>query len=88
MLAENSCVVSLKEWVQVAAYVAAILAALGSWWQYNKNSKRERSRWLFELYQRFYSDSRLKDMSARIDWGDTSFAREESDRELCEKLDE
>jgi hypothetical protein len=78
---------SLKDWLEVAAYVVAILAAGGSWWQYRRNSARERTRWLFELYQRFYGSPGLQDMFSRIDWAETSFIEQEKPK-LLQKLDE
>ena len=63
----------LKEWLEIATYGIAILAALGSLWQYRRNSARERTRWLFELYQRFYEQKTLRAMRVRIDCGDTRF---------------
>lgn len=62
-----------KDLVEVGAYAAAILAALGSWWQFRRNSSRERTRWLFELYQRFYESREFKELRMRLDAGDIQF---------------
>jgi hypothetical protein len=79
---------TLDQWLQGATYVIAILAALGSLWQYRRNSKRERTRWLFELYQRFYDQNNLKAMRVRIDGGDTKFITEGRDNFLLADLDD
>ena len=79
---------TLNQWLQGATYVIAILAALGSLWQYRRNSKRERTRWIFELYQRFYEQKNLKAMRVRIDRGDTAFISGDSDIYLLDELDE
>jgi hypothetical protein len=79
---------TLVQWLQCATYVIAILAASGSLWQYQRNSKRERTRWLFELYQRFYEQKNLKAIRVRVDRGDTKFIAEESDFYLLDELDE
>jgi hypothetical protein len=79
---------TLDQWLQGATYVIAIVAALGSLWQYRRNSKRERTRWLFELYQRFYDQNNLKAMRVRIDGGDTQFITEGHDNFLLADLDD
>lgn len=78
---------TFKNWLEVAIYVVAIVAAGGSWWQFRRNSARERTRWLFELYQRFYEHAALRDMRVRVDWGDTAFVREDKDTGLLSDLD-
>lgn len=77
----------MKEWVEVVAYVAAIAASGAAWWQYRRNSVRERMRWLFEMYDRFYGSEKFQDMFVRIDRGETRFV-EQDDRDLMQKLDE
>jgi hypothetical protein len=80
----------MQTWIgvlQIAAYLVGFAAALGSLWQYRQNSIRERTRWLFELYRRFYEDTSLKAMRIRIDWGDTGFIAEEKDSDLLGDLD-
>jgi hypothetical protein len=79
---------TLNQWLQGATYAIAILAALSSLWQYRRNSKRERTRWLFELYQKFYEQKNLKAMRVRIDRGDTKFIAEDRDVYLSDELDE
>lgn len=78
----------LKECLEIAAYAVAILAAIGSFFQYRRNSARERTRWLFELYQRFYEHSDLKKMRVKIDWGETAFVKKGEDKELLKQLDD
>lgn len=58
---------SVNEWGQLVTYIIAILAAGFSVCQYYRNSKRERTRWLFDLYQRFYGQADLKGMRVRLD---------------------
>lgn len=80
----------METWIealQIAAYLVGFAAALGSLWQYRQNSIRKRTRWLFELYRRFYEDTSLKAMRIRIDWGDTGFISEEKDSQLLGELD-
>jgi hypothetical protein len=79
---------TVRDWIQATAYFVGIAAAAISALQYLKNSQRERSRWLFEQYLRFYSNPILKEMAERIDWGETRFTKDESQRELWGKLDE
>jgi len=78
----------IKDWIEIAAYVVAILAALASYLQYRRNSIRERTRWLFELYQRFYEQKTLKAMRIRLDSHDTQFVSEEKDLDLLGELDD
>jgi hypothetical protein len=58
-----------KDWLQALTYLAAIVAAILSIWQYRRNSTRERTRWLFELYQRYYGQPVLRAMRIRLDQG-------------------
>jgi hypothetical protein len=78
---------SLKDVLQVLAYGVAVFTAWFSVRQYLRNSARERTRWLFELYQRFYEQSALKSMRIRIDDHDTEFVVEEKNSELLGDLD-
>ncbi len=89
-VAQNSILTgeAIRLWAPTCAYFIGMVAALLSWYQYAKNSRRERSRWLFDLYQRFYGDPSLKKMASLIDWGETSFLRDESERQLWTELDE
>ena len=81
---------NVKDWAELTAYVVGILAVLFSVCQYFRNSKQERMRWLFELYQRFYADPELRKMRVRIDWGKTDFALNEVEQnaELQGELDD
>lgn len=79
---------SLKDWVQTCSYLVGAIVALWSLRQYFRNSARERIRWLFDLYHRFYEDASLKQMRIRIDWGDTGFVSEEKDRQLMQEFDD
>lgn len=74
------------EWLEIAAYIVAIFAAGASWWQYRRNSRRERMRWLYDLYQRFYDSREYQEVFDRIDYGETDFIRN-GDRKLLPKLD-
>ncbi len=80
--------VDIKDWIQTVSYGVGAIVALWSLRQYFRNSARERTRWLFDLYHRFYEDAALKQMRSRIDWGETSFVREETDRQLMQELDD
>jgi hypothetical protein len=77
-----------KDWLQAGTYLAAIAAAIISIWQYRRNSGRERTRWLFELYQRFYGQPALRAMRMRLDLGETEFLRGAGDKDLAADLDE
>ena len=76
-----------KDWLQAGTYVAAIVAGIVSLWQYRRNSARERTRWLFELYQRFYGQPAHRAMRVRLDLGQTDFLRGD-DKELAADLDD
>ncbi len=78
---------SFREWLEVLTYAVAVLAAGGSWWQYRRNSARERTRWLFELYQRFYDNEELQQMQRLIDWEETYFVKAEKDTAQMQNLD-
>ena len=77
-----------KDWLQAGTYLAAIVAACFSIWQYKRNSKRERTRWLFELYERFYGQASLRAMRVRLDAGDTAFLREPGVSDTGAELDD
>lgn len=78
---------TFKDCLEIVTYFVGIAVAGGSLWTYRRNSARERTRWLFELYQRFYEQAALRDMRVRIDWGDTAFVQEEKDASLLGDLD-
>jgi len=77
-----------KDWLQASTYVAAILAAILSVWQYHRNSARERTKWLFELYQRFYGQPELREMRVLLDQGKTEFVRGGDNQKLSADLDD
>ncbi len=63
----------LKDWAEVALYIVSIAAVLASAWTYRRNSARERSQWLYDLYQRFWDQQSLQEMRIHIDKGNLSF---------------
>ncbi len=79
---------TLRDCLQAVVYATAILAAIGSLWQYRRNSRRERTRWLFDLYQRFWEQKTLRGMRIRVDVGDTGFVKEDKDLDLLGELDD
>ncbi len=53
---------------EILFYAVGVAAAGLSALEYRKNSRRERTQWLFELYQRFYGDkSEIKKTWKRLD---------------------
>ena len=56
-------------------YFAAVIAAVFSVLQYWSNSRREKARWLLDLYQRFYQDPMRKVREA-LDWAKADFCNE------------
>lgn len=74
--------------METLAYAVAIVAAAGSLWQYRRNSGRERTRWLFDLYQRFYDREEFKAVRVRLDAGDTKFVEAGDDPQLLAELDD
>jgi hypothetical protein len=78
----------LQYWVETAAYAVAIPAAAGSWWQFRRNSARERTRWLFDLYQRFYDRPEFKTLRVRLDAGDSQFIQTADDPQLLADFDD
>lgn len=57
-----------QSFAEILFYAVGIAAAGFSALEYRRNSKRERTRWLFELYQRFYGDkSEIKRSWKRLD---------------------
>lgn len=77
----------LKDGAQIGAYLAGMGAAMFSVWQYRRNSKRERTRWTYDLYRRFWDQQSLRKMRERIDWGDTEFL-DTDDRETLSDFDD
>lgn len=79
---------TVKDWAELCAYVATILAALFAVPSYLRNSRRDRTKWLHDLYDRFYGNSDLREVRVKVDDGDTEFARNETDLGLMGKLDD
>lgn len=78
------CVPALKDATQIGAYLAGIGAAVFSVMQYRRNSKRERTRWIYDLYRRFWELQALRKMRERIDWGDIAFLESEDKNDLSD----
>jgi len=76
------------DWIK--ALPAFMTAAGAGWalWQYLRNSARDRARWLFDLFQRFYERPALRSTWELVDWGSTDFITEGRDRERLLALDE
>jgi len=79
---------NVKDWLEAGLYLVGILAAVGSAVQYVRNSSRERIRWLFELYERFYDRSTLKEMRSKCAWSPGDFAKLKEDATLRGNLSE
>jgi hypothetical protein len=77
----------LRDWTEFVFYVIGIGAAILSVWQFRRNSKQERIRWMFEMHRRFYAEAGLGAMRMKIDEGDTQFVQEEKDTALLGQLD-
>lgn len=77
----------LKESLAGGFYLAGIVAALSSYFLYRRNSTRERMKWLFDLYKRFYNEEKFQDMSTKIEAGDTKFI-EQDQKEPLQNLDQ
>jgi hypothetical protein len=62
------------EWKQIVEVIGG-LAALGTgfWavWTYHQSAKLERSRWMKELYEKFYEHDELKKTRDLLDGGDS-----------------
>jgi hypothetical protein len=63
---------TIKDWSQIAFYVVSFFAVIFSVWTYRRNSSRERSQWIYELYKRFWDDETLQQIRLHLDWGGTS----------------
>jgi hypothetical protein len=53
--------------VQICSYVAGATAALFSYFVYRSNSRRERARWVENLYSRFFEKNELKQVRDALD---------------------
>lgn len=62
-----------NDWGALVAYSIGAMAAVASVWNYYKNSQRERTRWLFEMYQRFYGQASFAQMRDLIERHKTEF---------------
>lgn len=77
-----------KDCLQASTYIAAIVAAILSLYQYRRNSLHERTKWLFELYQRFYGQLTFRDMRVRLDERKTDFLHGGEGEKLLPELDD
>jgi hypothetical protein len=57
----------VRSWVQTLAYVVGAVAALSSLVVYRANSRRERAKWLANLYEKFYEQASLKAVRNLLD---------------------
>ena|ERR1039457_6744799 len=57
----------VKDLAQTFYYAAAAIAALGAFLTYVWNSRRERAKWLFQLYEKFYEVQTYKKMRELFD---------------------
>ena len=73
---------------QIFAYAVGIGAAGLSVFTYLSNARRERTRLLFELYERFYERPDLKAIWRRIDEEGTSFLLSGGEPDLAAAFDE
>lgn len=62
----------IKDCFEIAFYFVSSLAVFFSAWTYRRNSSRERSQWIYELYKRFWDDETLQQIRLHLDWGGTS----------------
>ncbi|HEY4054121.1 MAG TPA: hypothetical protein VGL74_10270 [Terriglobales bacterium] len=53
--------------VQIFSYVAGATAALFAYFVYRSNSRRERARWVENLYSRFFEKNELKQIRDALD---------------------
>lgn len=72
---------------EAAFYSVGVFAAGFSAWTFRRNSRRERTRWLFDLYQRFYEKPDLQAIWRQVDEEDTSFLSEGGDLGLRASFD-
>jgi|HubBroStandDraft_6_1064221.scaffolds.fasta_scaffold1914745_2 hypothetical protein len=68
---------TVKECTEIGFYFISIIAVIASAWTYRRNSSRERSQWLYELYMRFWDEESLQKMRLHIDRGGLSFIKTE-----------
>lgn len=76
-----------KDWVDISFRIIAIIGAAASVYTYARNSKRERAKWLFDLFQKFYMGEEHKEIRELIESEKTAFASRQTDPELLHKLD-
>jgi len=53
--------------VSIIAGIVTGMAALGAWIQYRGNSKRERVKWIVQLFEKFYESSNYKEFRELLD---------------------
>lgn len=53
--------------VQIFSYLAGAVAAISAFLVYHSNSRRERARWVENLYSRFFEKSELKEIRDKLD---------------------
>ena len=66
-------------------YVATILAVGYSVIQYRENSQHEMTKWISQLYERFYGNKELLTIFDRIDWEDAAFLQTENREFLLQR---
>jgi len=68
---------------QAASYLAAAISAFRATITYARNSRQERARWLFELYEKFYESASHVRMQRLLESGETRFAETEEPAEAA-----
>ncbi len=61
---------ALSSWyyaAQTASYVVGMIAAAVAVWTYRANSQRERAKWVVQLYEKFYEDTRYRAVREALD---------------------
>jgi hypothetical protein len=56
-----------KDLAQIASYVVGIIVAIVAVGTYLRNSQRDRARWVFELYEKFFEENRYKLVRETLD---------------------
>jgi hypothetical protein len=71
VLARHMCFATVyaawKDAAQPLYYSVAIAAALVALWTYRENSRRERAKWMIQLYEKFYEEERYKPIREMLD---------------------